>query len=102
MRAVLGVFQLTPRPPKKPFVACAVTAKVTRVRFWAFDTTGGNVPSVPTSVVPVRIEAVLLDVTAPLTSASARTTLRDGTVRPAPHWNAPPGVSKPSGLPRHS
>ena len=101
-RAWIGTFQLPPTPAKNPFFAWKVTPTVARVRFSVFEIVGGKLRSVPRSVVLLRIDAVSLATTCPLTSAFSRSRLRDGNAMPVPHWNAPPGVSKPSGLPRHS
>ena len=61
---------------------------------------GEWLPSMPTS--GVVVVATSLDGTKPFNSPTTRRKLRDGNVRPVPQRNAPPGVSKPSGLPRHS
>src|SRR5262249_26338811 len=97
-----GVFQLSPTPPKKPDFACAVTANVKRVRFSVFDTRGGNVRSTPRTAFAVSIVAVSPDNTLPLSSAVPRPNPRDGSARPPPQRNAPVGISKSSGLARHS
>ena len=50
---------------------------------------------------PVMV-TVSLDGTTPFISAVMRMKLREGNPTPAPQRNAPPGASKPSGLPRNS
>jgi len=68
--------------------------------FSVFEISGERLASTPISEVPVL--AVSLDGMKPFNSPTTRRKLRDGKVTPVPHRNAPPGVSKPSGLPRHS
>ena len=68
--------------------------------FSVLAVSGERLPSVPMSAVVVV--ATSLDGTKPFNSPTMRRKLRDGNVRPVPQRKAPLGMSKPSGLPRHS
>src|SRR5689334_21035045 len=107
----MGRFQLTPPPTKNPFRSCQLIAAVARVMFSVADEIGGILPSLPTrngtvSAVDPPLEPVIVAVSLltrkPFSSATMRSGLRVGNPAPAPHRNAPVGVSNPSGLPRHS
>src|SRR3954468_25066124 len=100
LRARVGTFQLTPAPKNSPFFVCSVRPRVARVMFSVLDVSGDRLRSTPVSAVPVVARS--LDGIDPFNSPTTRRKLRDGNVRPVPHRNAPPGVSKPSGCPRHS
>ena len=97
------MFQLPPKPTKKPPFACTVTAIVARVMFSVSKTVGGgtNDPAVPVKDVPVSSVMLSLFGTKPFSSALTRMKLRDGNPIPVPHCRAPEGASKPSGLPRN-
>src|SRR5712692_5876105 len=98
---MVGGVQLTPPPTKKPFLACTVTPTVARVRFSVVEVGSGNDPSF-VDTVKLVIVAVSFEGTTPFSSPNTRMKLRDGKATPVPHWKAPEGRSKPSGLPRNS
>src|ERR1700704_3387714 len=88
-RALVGTFQLTPAPAKKPFFAWNVSPSVARVRFSVLETVGGKLRSAPRSAVGLRIDAVSSDGKTPFNSPTTRSQFRDGKVTPVPHRNPP-------------
>ena len=70
--------------------------------FSVFETVGGDAAVDADEACRRSIVAVSSDGTKPFNFAGDPQRLRDGKPTPAPHRNAPLGVSKPSGLPRHS